>query len=84
MNNQRTVLTREQKWHKLNNPQCLSDYGISLDEDELRTFKGGRGILLAVRKRERLNKKLSKACYEVGEAIGREEANMMLECLGES
>jgi len=36
----------QEKWDRLNNPKSLEDYGISLREEELRSFPEGRALLL--------------------------------------
>lgn len=35
----------QEKWDRLNNPQCLKDYGISLTKSEMMSFPEGRVII---------------------------------------
>ena len=42
-----------EKWTRLNNPQTLEDWGISITESEMRTFPEGRAFLCCLKRIER-------------------------------
>ena len=39
------IISKQDKLEKLKNPQCASDYGLSMTIDELSTFEEGREFL---------------------------------------
>ncbi len=58
----------QEKWHRLNNPKSLSDYGLSLNEEEMRQFPEGRKVLFKVKSLIRSQKQMQRKIKKLSEA----------------
>lgn len=59
-------MTPEEKWGRLQNPQSVEDYGLSVTVEELESFEAGREVAAAIRWAHRLLGKSEPRCPDCG------------------
>lgn len=71
----------KEKWQRLNNPTCAADYGLSLNEDELRTFKRGRALLCVIIKQRKKAKRLEIIAEKILNQLWKHREQMIYDML---
>jgi len=63
-------VTGAEKWQRMHDPQCVADYGLSVNEAEMRTLPAGRAMLAGVKRGTRMERLRSRFMAKAGEAAG--------------
>ena len=63
-------MTGAEKWQRMHDPQCVADYGLSVNEAEMRTFPAGRAMLAGVKRGTRTGRRQARFMAKAGEAAG--------------
>ncbi len=71
----------KEKWERLRSPKTFEDYGLSLNESELRTFPEGREVLLEIRLKQRRDKQASSFIQKAGEMARQTQERMIMNIL---
>ena len=61
----------QQKWDRMQNPKCAADYGLGLNEAEMRMIPQGRAILADMKRTVRAGKNMRRMTTALGAAFGR-------------
>lgn len=64
-------MTPKEKWKRLANPKCARDYGLSITEKELSTFKEGKLILKAIKGVRESGEFIESMGSELGKAMAK-------------
>ena len=70
-----------EKFNALLNPKNLDSYGLTLTEEEMRTFPEGREFLLEIAKHRRSTRKVTRTAIALGKAASRATDQIALSVL---